>query len=78
MQLAWVLDSILASEPPEDPTSLRALQEAIATGTTADFRDLEPHDLSLLSGHLAILSHRLAQQVSAANTIFEESEESGL
>ena len=78
MQLALVLDSILAQEPPADPASLRILRENAATGTTADFRDLEPRDLIFLSGHLAILSNRLAQQAAAASEIPEDSEGSGL
>ena len=78
MQLALVLDSILAQEPPADPTSIRVLREGAATGTTAGFRDLEPRDLIFLSGHLAILSNRLAQQAAAAREIPEDSEGSGL
>ena len=70
MQLASVLDSILSLEPQTDLPSLRALQEGgVATGTTADFRDLNPQDLSLLSGNVAILSHRLAQQAAAQQEI---------
>ena len=70
MQLALVLGSILSLEPPTDLPSLRALQEGgVATGTKADFRDLNPQDLSRLSGHLAIVSHRLAQQAAAQQEI---------
>ena len=53
---------ILSLEPPTDLPFLRALQEGgVATGITPGFRDLNPQDLSLLSGHLAILSDNLAQ-----------------
>ena len=75
MQLALVLNSILSLQPPEDLASLRALQDGgNATGTTVDFRDLNLTDFSLLSGHLAIVSHRLAQQAAAEQEIPDDSD----
>ena len=63
------------SGQPICPSSLRALQEGgVATRTTADFRDLSTQDLSLLSGHLAILSHHLAQQAAAQQVIPDDLE----
>ena len=74
MQLALVLDSILATQPPTDAAPLCALQQGgYTTGTTADFSDLNPQDLSLLSGHVAIVSHELARRAAEIQATEDDS-----
>ena len=81
LQMALVLDSILAQSPPEDANAITALRSKLSSGTTSDSRDLDYGELGQLAAYLAILSTELARRASpsqAHEIIVPDESDSGL
>ena len=61
-RLALVLDSILTQCSSEQAPEVATLREKLSSGSTADFRNLDPLELSNLASYLAILATELARK----------------
>ena len=65
LQMALVLDPILAQAPPEDASAVVELRHKLSSGNTTDFRDLNFEELGRLAAYLAILSTELSRRGSS-------------
>ena len=64
LQMALVLDSILTQCSSDHAPEIEALRAKMSSGSTADFRDLDPLELSNLASYLAILATDLARKAT--------------
>ena len=62
--MALVLDSILTQCSSEQAPEIAALREKLSSGSTADFRNLDPLELSNLASYLAIVATELARKAT--------------
>ena len=65
-RMALALDSILTQCSSEHTPEIDALRAKLSSGSTADFRDLDPLELSNLASYLAILATELARKATAS------------